>query len=46
MLTQLSFDCKYNFDVNTRLWEPKEPEALIGDAGLMALLDSIGKNQA
>jgi hypothetical protein len=46
VLTQLSFDCKYYFDLNTRIWEPKVPEARIGDAGLMDLIDSIGKNQA
>jgi hypothetical protein len=27
------------------MWVPKVAEALIGDTGLMALLDSIGKNQ-
>jgi hypothetical protein len=46
VLTQLSFECKYNFNTNTRIWEPKVPEARIGDSGLMAILDSIGKNQA
>jgi hypothetical protein len=44
-LKNLSFDCTYYFDLNTRIWEPKVAEALIGDTGLMALLDSIGKNQ-
>ncbi len=44
-LKRLSFENNYKFDRDTRIWEPKVAEALIGDAGLMALLDSIGKNQ-
>ena len=44
-LLQVSFECNYRFNRDLRIWEPIVAQALTGDAGLKALLKSIGKNQ-
>ncbi len=45
LFLQLAFDCSYRFERDTRMWKPSTAQALIGDAALRALLNSIGKNQ-
>jgi len=44
-LKKLAFECSYSFERDTRMWKHSSAQALIGDAALRALLNSIGKNQ-